>query len=295
MRNAFRLLTLALVPAALYADPPRILRASFPDGTALEILTQTTGSSPIDPRGAMGIGPGRGPQDMVNRVVVDRAGKILFAYNLEASRGAAPRSVKIRIEPISPASEATIIKSAGMGGRPRFTGAHLPTVAAVREFPSVQMGQAVTLDILQNPSTGEKIYDVLRPIAGSASVMSVESVPTQETISLNRITVRVNGKSLPAPSSVVMGEAVRIDIPRHGAYILAAADPHQADFTRIARADGKTLTWTTGGDRFEITSAASVLTQAVKGELWVFQDRHHKPDVVSLQSADTVDWLLPKR
>jgi hypothetical protein len=76
------------------------------------------------------------------------------------------------------------------------------------------LGQAVTLDILQNPSTGEKIYDVLRPIAGSAPVMSVESVPARETISRNRITLRVNGKSMPAPSSVVMGEAVRIDIPR---------------------------------------------------------------------------------
>ena len=71
-------------------------------------------------------------------------------------------------------------------------------------------------------------------------------------------------KSLPAPSSVVMGEAVRIDIPGHGACILSAADPHRADFARIARADGKTLTWTTGSDRFEITSAANVLTQAEK-------------------------------
>jgi len=157
------------------------------------------------------------------------------------------------------------------------------------------MGQAVTLDILQNPSTGEKIYDVLRPIAGSAPVMSVESVPAQETISLKRITVRVNGKSMPAPSSVVMGEAIRIDIPRHGTYIVAAADPHQADSAKIGRADGKTLRWTNGSDRFEITSAANVLTQAEKGELWVFQDRHYQPDVVSLQSADTVDWLLPKR
>ena len=292
MRNAFGLLFLALAPAALYADPPRILRASFPDGAALEILTQTTGNSPIDPEGEMGIGP---TDDVVNRVVIDRAGNILFAYNLEASRGAAAGTVKIRIEPISPASEATIIKSSGMGGRPRFTGAHLPTVAAVREFPAVQTGQAVALDILENPSTGEKIFDVLRPVAGSATVMSVDIVPVQETISLNRITVRVNGKPIPAPSSVVMGAAVRIDIPGHGAYILAAADPHRAEFAPNARADGKTLTWTTGSDRFEITSAANVLTQSEKGELWVFQDRHYQPDVVSLQSADTVEWLLPKK
>lgn len=295
MRSAFGLFFLAVATASLYGDSPRILHASFPDGTALEIVTQTTGSSPIDSRGEMGIGPVAGQQDMVNRVVIDRAGNILFAYNLEASHGAASGTVKIRIMPISPASEASIIKSSSMDGRPRFTGAHLPTVAALREFPSVQMGQAVMLDILQNPSTGEKIYDVIRPIAGSAPVMSVEAVPAREAISLNRIAVRVNGKSIPAPSSVVMGEAVRIDFPGRGACILAAADPHRAGFTKIARADGKTLTWTAGSDRFEITSAGNVLTQAEKGELWVFQDRHYQPDTVSLQSADTVDWLLPKR
>ena len=37
------------------------------------------------------------------------------------------------------------------------------TVAAVRDFPAVKRGEAVMVDILQNPATGEKIYDVLRP------------------------------------------------------------------------------------------------------------------------------------
>jgi hypothetical protein len=294
VRNAFALFA-AVLPAAVYADPPRILQASFPDGAALEILTQTTGSSPIDPRGSMGIGPGAGSQDLVNRVVIDRAGNILFAYNLEASRGAASGFLKIRILPISPASEAIIIKSSGMDGKPRFTGAHLPTVAAVREFPVVRMGQAVTLDILQNPSTGEKIYDVLRPVNASAPVMSVESVPAQQTILLNRVAIRVNGKPMAAPASLVMGEVIRIDIPRYGAFVLVASDPHRANFTKTARADGKTLTWTTGADRFEITSAANVLTQSDLGELWVYEDRHQQPDVVALQSANTVDWLLPRK
>jgi hypothetical protein len=94
MRNAFGLPFLAVVPAALYADPPRILHASFPDGAAIEILTQTTGSPPIDPRGEMGVGPGAGPQDIVNRVVIDRAGNILFAYNPEASHGAPRDSLR---------------------------------------------------------------------------------------------------------------------------------------------------------------------------------------------------------
>ena len=179
--------------AVLHAESQRILHASFPDGTGLEIFTETTGSSPIDPEGEMGIGPGVGSEDLVNRVVLDRANNILFVYNLEASRGASSDTVKIRIEPISAASEAGMLKYEASHGRP-FPAAHLPTVAGVREFSAVEIGQAVSLDILYNPSTGEKIYDVLRPIPSSSPVMSVTSVVPPETISLSQIAIRVNGR-----------------------------------------------------------------------------------------------------
>jgi hypothetical protein len=248
--------------------------------------------------GEMGIGPGSGSQDLVNRVVLDRSKNILFVYNLEASQGASPSTVKIRIEPISAATEAGMLKYQASHGRP-FPGAHLPTVAAVREFPAVKIGEAVALDILYNPSTGEKIYDVLRPVTGSSPVMSVTSVAAPETISLKQIAIRVNGQAVSAPGSWMIGVAVRIDIPRHGTYVVAAYDPHEASldhgFAAIAHADGKTLSWAMGRDRVEITSGTNVLTRSGKGVLWVCHDPHYQPDVVGLQSADPVDWLLPKR
>lgn len=283
------------LPAALLADTGHILRASFPDGTGVEIRTETTGSSPINSQGAMGIGPGIGKQDLVNRFVLDRDNQILFAYNLEASRGTSAGTVKIRIAPISSATEASVLKSSGAPGQPRFAGTHLPTVAAAHDFPDVRIGQAVTLDILYNPSTGEKIFDVLRPFPASGSVMSVDVAPSPETISLKDVGIRVNGRAVAAPASFLIGAAVRVDIPGHGTYVVAAYDPHQAGFSAIAQADGKTLSWTLGRDRVEITSMTNVLTGTGKGVLWVSQDLHYRPDVVALQSADTVDWLLPKK
>jgi len=295
-KTAFELLFLLGSAAVLQAEPAYVLHASFPDGTGLEILTQTTGSSPIVPQGEMGIGPGVGSQDLVHRLVIDNTGTILFAYNVEASRGTSAGTVKIRIEPISAATEASFLKNAG---NLRVSGAHLPTVAGVHEFAAVAMGQAVTLDILYNPSTGEKIYDVLRPIPASSGTMSVDSVPATETISLNRITIRVNGKAIPAPASWIIGGAVRIDIPHQGTYVIAANDPHEADpnhtFAKVAHADGRTLSWGMGSAHVEITSGTNVLMRSEKGVLWVFHDSHYQPDVVALQSADTVAWLFPKK
>lgn len=223
-------------------------------------------------------------------------------YNVEASRGASPHTVMIRIEPISAATEAGMLKYYGAApGRPRFTGTHLPTVAGVREFPAVKIGEAVTLDILSNPSTGEKIFDVLRPtlIATPAPGMSVTPAPDRETISLNEIALRVNGRAMSAPASFIIGSAVRIDIPSHGTYVVATYDPHETSpdhqFSAIARADGKTLSWMIGRDRVELTSSTKVLARRENGTLWVYHDPRYRPDVVGLQAADTVEWLLPKR
>jgi hypothetical protein len=299
MKKSALAVCLTVLGAVLRADSPYILRASFPDGTGLEIFSETTGSSRIDSGGEAGIGPGVGSQDLVNRVVVDRANNILFVYNLEASRGASPGTVRIRIEPISAATEAGMLKDAARPGRPRFLGAHLPTVAGVHEFPAVKIGEAVMLDILYNPSTGEKIYDVLRPVTGSSPVMSVTSVPAPEMISLKQIAIRVNGRTMPAPASWTIGAAVRIDIPHLGTYVVAAYDPHETSpdhrFAAIVHADGKMLSWAIGRDRVEITSSTNALTRSGQGVLWVYHDPHYQPDVVSLQSADTVDWLLSKR
>src|SRR5260370_14814075 len=147
-KGAFAFVSVIALAAVVNADSQHILRASFADGTGLEVFTEANGSSQIDSEGGMGIGPGIGSQDLVNRVVVDRANNILFVYNLEASRGASPGTVKIRIEPISAATEAEMLKDAAAPGRPRFFGGRLPTVAGVREFPAVKIGEAVALDIL---------------------------------------------------------------------------------------------------------------------------------------------------
>jgi hypothetical protein len=169
----------------------------------------------------------------------------------------------------------------------------------VREFPAVKIGETVTLDILYNPTSGEKIFDVLRPLMTTPSPISVSAEPARETISLKDIAMQVNGHAVPAPASFIIGSVVRIDIPHLGTYVVAAYDPHGKSpdygFAAIAQADGKTLHWTKGNDRIEITSRTKVLTRSEKGLLWVYHNPHYQPDTVGLQSADTVEWLLPKR
>src|SRR5262249_4144011 len=140
---------LAVASLSVAAQPFNRARAWFPDGAGLEIHTESTGSTPINTMGSLGIRQASASPELVNRPVVDRANSLLFISNLGASKVSMPGTVLIRVEPINPMIEANILNEK----RPylRFSGAHLPTVAAVREFPAVKIGEAVTLDILHNP------------------------------------------------------------------------------------------------------------------------------------------------
>lgn len=298
--------------AALRAETPNRALAWFRDGSGLEIYTESTGSARTSRSGSIGIGPGTQPkQDLVARLVVGAEDVYLFGYNLEVSRGAEPGTVAIRILPISPAWEPALREDSAKPGRTKLSAAHLPTVAAVREFPSVKIGEAVTLEILYNPATREKIFDVLRPLAGpspcpgnmcTTAGTADKPLPPQE-ISLKEITLKVNGKALQGPPATITGAAARIDIPGHGAYVLTAYDPKDASpayaFKAIAEADGKTLRWSMDGDTVEIVSQSNLLTGIPVGTLWVYHDPRYRsqdqPDIVGLRTADKVEWLLPKK
>jgi hypothetical protein len=277
---------------ALAQQSSHPLRAWFPDGTGVEIHAEATGSAHISaPLSEAGIA-----NDEVNRMIVDKDDHILFDYILEAFRDTQSDTTVIRILPLDS-------KTLEILNDPRSTykykGAPIPTVSAVREFRSVKMGEVVTLDILSNPATGEKIYDVLRPITGPSpnpTGMSVTAVPTAPQLSLKGIELRVNGQLMNAPVSWIIGAAARIDIPGLGAYVIAAENPKNAHFYQTVRAEGKSLTWSIDGDRLQVISKTDV---GASGIIWVYHDLNFRsqeqPDAVRLQTADTVEWLLPKK
>jgi hypothetical protein len=136
----------------------------------------------------------------------------------------------------------------------------------------------------------KKIYDVFRPI-------------TREAISLTNIVVKVNEKLMMAPASSITGAAVRIDIPDHGAYVVAIDNPNNMpaiyNFQPVARADGRTLSWEMDGDKIEIASRSNVLARTAEAPLWVYHDPQYRsqdlPHTVSLRVADAVEWLLPRK
>jgi hypothetical protein len=295
MKRGLLLLLVISSSSAMGEERSSAIETWFPDGTGLDIHAESTGSTEIQAADG-GITSERGV-DRVFRLVGDRNNNAIFGYFLEAYRNTQNDSTVIRILPLDQKTATGMLHQP----HPIFNSAtgQIPTVSSIREIRPVQMGQAVTLDILENPTTGEKVYDVLRPVSGPSQCpasMCVTAVPKAAQLSLKSIELRVNGQPQNAPVSWIIGATVRIDVPGHGAYVIAATDPKNAHFYQTVRADGKSLSWSIDGDQVQVISKTDV---GASGIIWVYHDVKFKsqdqPDAVRLQTADNVEWLLPKK
>src|SRR5262249_8342753 len=92
-----------------------------------------------------------------------------------------------------------------------------PTIAEAREFQKVRLGETVRLEVLADPSTGEKLYDVIQPLSPPAR----RTIAPEDEIVLDRMRILVNGRTIhEARNSTMIGEAVKLALPGHGTVYL---------------------------------------------------------------------------
>jgi hypothetical protein len=287
-----------VLAAALLAfaqkDEPRKLRAWFRDGTGVEFEQETTGSTALALHGG-----GVAVSDAgIERIVPDKDGNILFAYFVEAWADPQSGTVTIRVKPLDKGAEADLHIHHIPDWR---TPGPVATVAAVREFPGLKKGQAVQLEILYNPSTGEKIYDILRPSTdASPGYRGADAALAGEEFSFREIALAVNGQKTTAPAGWLTGAVARLYVPGHGAYFLSTYQPktYQA-FGHVVYIDRRNLEFAIDGDFVRITSNGNVLTRAESGTVWVYHDPKYQPqsqtDKADLVFADKVESLLTRQ
>jgi hypothetical protein len=219
-------------------------------------------------------------------VVNDGHGNVLFAYDVSARK--APGSQDTFVVQMRPASGIV-------------TGA-TRTLSAVRDFPAVKRGEAVIVDILQNPATGEKIYDVLRPSddplpTGATGIAA--TLANHDEFVLGDIQIAINGeKFVWAIGATVTAAGARISVPGHGAYFLSVNDA--PGFHEFAHANREKITFYLDGEHVEITAKKNVLRQSAYRVVWVKHDPAYGVDTanakaVDIAGADNVQWLMPKK
>ncbi len=138
------ILLLCAATAFAQTRSPNVLKIWFVDGTGIEIYSESTGANcPVSRGGSETIPAGYD----AHRLVKDKQGKILLGYDIEA-RKVGQDAFTVQIKPLKNRE-------------------NIPTLSSTREFALLRVADSVQIDILRNPSTGERIYDVLKiPPAG---------------------------------------------------------------------------------------------------------------------------------
>jgi hypothetical protein len=245
--------------------------------TTLQIHTESTGAtSPFSIPGWVSVDKGSRP----HRVAVDKAGKILFAYDIEM-RKAGDGTASIRIKPI----DQEEIRGESWFSQYRTMGV-VPTLAGAREFPPLRPGDAVEVDILYNPATGERIYDVLR-VASELLPSPKPPGPTGERFSLFRVRVDINGKTISGERNTWMiGGALMVYLPGRGDFYLALSPPPGLPFQAAGWVDHNILRFHAGSELVEIVSTSNMLQKSDYATIWVY----HDPESATRAAGRSVDF-----
>jgi hypothetical protein len=255
---------LCLLLAAASACFGSQMKIWFADGAALEIRTESTSSrSPLSTGGYVLAAP----SGEWRRVVLDRAGKILFAYEIEARR-LSSGTTELHLRPINAARLRAERREQG-----EKTPDEIPTLTAPRDFPSLRPGDVVQLDILQNPATGEKIYDVLKASSEPPPSGGAQPKPAGDRLSLRQVRVLLNGAVIHEEKNTwFTGAAIQVWLPGKGAFYLTLKPVGGYRFQPTGLAEGDTLRFMAGGDTIELIGRSNVLPRSDRVLVWVYHD-----------------------
>jgi tetratricopeptide (TPR) repeat protein len=170
------LLLLAATSGGRAEEGFRFATLALPNGAWVGFSLLRTGSSAST--GALDNDVhGAGRSNAVNRLLWDHQTRAYFGYRVEVARRRPPTDFRIAFSSLdSRAAEETLGRGAGSDVPARLA-------AAAPRFPPPQDlagGEVLTLELLANPMTGERIYDVIKvssePISESAMQAAVERV-----------------------------------------------------------------------------------------------------------------------
>jgi hypothetical protein len=132
--------------AGLVAQGPGLTVAS-PSWKGMEIRFETK----IEPPGTLLPGGVISGPDGAHHIINDAAHKRAFGYDIALDPGQNAQTAQLRIERWNPADSKVTFP-------PGWTFLSLPKYPII---PNVKVGETVALDLLVNPSTGQKVVDYL--------------------------------------------------------------------------------------------------------------------------------------
>ncbi len=171
---------------------------------------------------------------------------------------------------------------------------------------TIRTGEVLSLDLLTNSKTGQRIVDYVTVQGSSMAPASADSWHANfiyETgaprdfraedaaleIRLPRVSVNGNVGSSGTTEVVVFGAAVWFYLPMYGRFILSLTPHPELGFRNAGEIRGSALTFTEGNDTFNLVSSGRIAPGSGPFNLYVLHDSTYKP-IHPLTNPTDSDW-----
>ncbi|HLL76436.1 MAG TPA: hypothetical protein VK421_14385 [Pyrinomonadaceae bacterium] len=227
-----------------------------------------------------------GEDNTVHRVLLDREGNVVFAYDLHVEPHAPLRRFTVTAKPLSAEFEQQLLR-ARRAAAPSAASS-VPTLARAAGPQTLDDGDSVSLDLLFNPRTGVRVADVFKVSFDRARLW--QAPPRDFTADSAQLAVRdhtllVGGEFVAGGRAArgVAGALVWFYVPGRGRFILSLVPRDGYDFRKIATIEENRISFEFRGERYEWVSGGAVVAGGGTWHAWVLHDPDYTPEIASAE------------
>jgi hypothetical protein len=221
---------------------------------------------------------------IIHRLLFDANGKVLFGYDLLVEPDTNKKQFRIAVKPMDAEFEISLSVThpelyAGTKGA-------ISTLPSTAEVQVLDDGDAFSLDLLINETTGIKIVDKVKVSFDQSDLWEVNprALPrdfTLEAVELAIADYRVllNGEvvAVGKRTSQYQGPLIWFYLQGHGRFIFSLTPRPGYEFRKVATVDDNKIRFDVGGDQYELISGAPILGAGGTWNLWMLYDKHFTP------------------
>jgi hypothetical protein len=237
------------------------------------LLKYRTMVEPARPRGQeLHIGGGGFDDSVTNhRVLEDLDQKKYFGYNLQVGVIGGGR-FQLNFKPLT-------VESWMRFNLDGWSEIPLPSVPTTMQLND---GETVALDLMVNPTTGEKIVEYITvgsPTGSGGAARDFQMNDVQMMLASPQL--HLNGKSMEwnhgDSHGVASGSVVWVYVPDRGRFLISFAPHAELGFRQAGEARGAQIKFAWNGETYELRGTERIMPADGAWNVYVYQDRGYQP------------------
>jgi hypothetical protein len=221
---------------------------------------------------------------VIHRVLQDAGGRFVFGYDLWVAPNPAARKFNVVVRPMDPQFENKLRAGNPAEGKP-------PQAEVISTFPqatgpqTLDDGDAFSLDLLINQSSGIKIVDVVRVTFDRSSFWNDPRVmPRDFTLDAVELTIKdyrllINGNVVSTAKSKreCSGTLLWFYLPNRGRFIFSLVPRAGYEFQKVGVIEDNRIEFTVNDNHYEWLSSSPILPGGGSWNVWVLHDPNYTP------------------